>query len=101
LNAAHYRKEHTTVTTPDPLPARVRALLTDAVARLDPADRAERIAYCQAHDEHGTRMHLTDDDNLIEFRWGGRTGFDRYRTERQARSAGGQTELGSRRLRHP
>jgi hypothetical protein len=43
------------------------------VARLDPADRAERITYCQQNNQHGVRMHLTDNDDLIEFRWGGRT----------------------------
>lgn len=58
--------------TPDPLPARVRGLLTDAVGRLDDTDRAERIAYCRTHNEHGIRMHLTADDDLLEFRWGGR-----------------------------
>ncbi len=50
--------------------ARVQAVITAAVANLDPADRAERIAYCQAHDEHGTRMFI--DGECIEFRWGGR-----------------------------
>lgn len=53
--------------------ARVNALLTDAVARLDPADRDERIAYCRTHDQHGIRAHLNDDDDVIEFCWGGRT----------------------------
>jgi hypothetical protein len=57
----------------DPLPARVRELLTDAVNRLDRRDYAERVSFCQATGQHGTRMHLTPDDDLIEFRWGGRT----------------------------
>jgi hypothetical protein len=48
-------------------------ILHHAVAGLDPADRDERIAYCRAHDEHGVRMHLATDDDLIEFTWGGRT----------------------------
>ena len=56
-----------------PMLARVHVLLADALARLDPADRAERIAYCQAHDQHGIRMHPPTDDALIEFTWGGRT----------------------------
>jgi hypothetical protein len=60
------------MTTPDPLPARVHTLLTDALARLDPADRAERISHCQATGEHGVRMHLTEDDDLLEFKWGGK-----------------------------
>jgi hypothetical protein len=58
--------------TPDPLPARVRELIAGATARLDPNDRAERIEWCQATGQHGTRMHLTPDDDVIEFRWGGK-----------------------------
>lgn len=53
--------------------ARVQALLSHAVAGLDPQDRAERIAWCRAHDELGVRMHLSEADDLLEFRWGGRT----------------------------
>jgi hypothetical protein len=56
--------------TDDHLHARVRALITAAVAGLDPADRAERIAYCQAQNEHGTRMIV--EDGVLEFHWGGR-----------------------------
>ena len=55
----------------DPLNGRVRLLLTHAVAALDPADRAERIAWCQDNDAHGIRMH-PGDDGILEFRWGGR-----------------------------
>jgi hypothetical protein len=54
------------------LMARVRALLESATAGLDPADRAERIAWCREHDQHGVRMR-TDPDGLLEFVWGGRT----------------------------
>ncbi|QIV83048.1 hypothetical protein [Mycolicibacterium frederiksbergense] len=53
------------------LMARVRALLESATASLDPADRAERIAWCREHDQHGVRMR-TDPDGLLEFVWGGR-----------------------------
>jgi hypothetical protein len=60
-------------TPPDPLPARIRDLIADATSRLDPKDRAERISWCQATGQHGTRMHLTPDDDVIEFPWGGRT----------------------------
>jgi hypothetical protein len=52
---------------------RVQALLSHAVAGLDDDDRAERIAWCQAHDAHGVRMYPPTDDDVIEFRWGGRT----------------------------
>lgn len=51
--------------------ARLQLLLSHAVAALDAQDRDERIAYCQAHDEHGVRM-VTDDDGVLEFMWGGR-----------------------------
>lgn len=51
---------------------RVRDLIQHAVAGLDPTDRAERIAYCRAHKEHGVRAHISDEDDLIEFVWGGR-----------------------------
>lgn len=60
---AHDHTEH------DPLPGRVRALLADAIDRLDAEDRAERVAYCQASGEHGVRMHRDDGDDIIEFRW--------------------------------
>ena len=53
--------------------ARIRALLEQAVAGLDPTDRAERIAWCEEHDQHGVTMHPNGDDDLVEFRWGGRT----------------------------
>jgi hypothetical protein len=54
--------------------ARVHVLLADAVARLDRGDLAARIDYCRrAHDEPGVRMLPATDDNLIEFRGGGRT----------------------------
>lgn len=52
--------------------ARVRDLIVDAVARLDPQDHAERVAYCQQSGQHGVRMHFDQGDDLVEFRWGGR-----------------------------
>lgn len=57
---------------PDTLPNRVRELIATSVAGLDPADREERIAWCREHDEHGVRMIPGDDDEVLEFRWGGR-----------------------------
>ncbi|MEX3652378.1 hypothetical protein ABFW14_19010 [Mycolicibacterium fortuitum] len=55
------------------IPTRVHEILTAAVADLDPSDRAERIAWCHATGQHGVRMHPSDDDDLLDFRWGGRT----------------------------
>jgi hypothetical protein len=49
---------------------KVQQLLTEAIEGLDPADRAERIAYCREHDEHGARA-VRDGDG-VEFSWGGR-----------------------------
>lgn len=61
---------------PDPAPnhigTRVSAIIVNAVAALDPADQAERVAWCQEHDQHGVRMHVDPDDDVIELRWGGR-----------------------------
>lgn len=51
---------------------RARDLLADAVARLNPQDHAERVAYCRQSGQHGIRMHFTEGDDLVEFRWGGR-----------------------------
>lgn len=59
--------------TPDHVLLRVRDVITDATARLTPEDREHRIAYCIEHDQHGVRMHLTEGDDLIEFRWGGKS----------------------------
>ena len=56
----------------DQTQARVQEILTAAVAGLDPADFTERVEWCRAHDEHGVRMHVDPDDELIEFCWGGR-----------------------------
>lgn len=53
-------------------PDRLRALISRAVAGLDPMDRAERVAYCRAHDEHGVRALRCEDDDLLELMWGGR-----------------------------
>ena len=58
--------------TDDQADHRLRELLAAAVAGLDPIDREERIAWCQELGEHGVRMHLADDDDVLEFRWGGR-----------------------------
>lgn len=52
------------------LPGKVRQLIADATALLDPVDRAERIRYCIEHDEHGVRMR--QDGGLFVFTWGGR-----------------------------
>jgi hypothetical protein len=49
---------------------KVQQLLTEAIEGLDPADRAERIAYCRETDEHGVRAQVEDDG--VEFSWGGR-----------------------------
>lgn len=51
----------------------LRQMLTAAVAGLDPEDVAERIAWCRANGQHGVRMHTSDQDDLLDFRWGGRT----------------------------
>ncbi|MCB0942706.1 MAG: hypothetical protein KDB72_20985 [Mycobacterium sp.] len=53
-------------------PDRIQAIISRAVDGLDPMDRAERVAYCRAHDEHGVRAHMSDQDDLIELTWGGR-----------------------------
>lgn len=61
--------------SPDPdeqFGQRVRALLEHAIAALDPADREARIAWCRDNDAHGIRMHVNDQDDLLEFTWGGR-----------------------------
>jgi hypothetical protein len=51
-------------------PDRLRAIIADAVARLDPQDRAQRIAWCIENDALGVRMFPAyDRDDLIEFRW--------------------------------
>lgn len=59
------------MTEDNALADRLKTLLQHAVAGLDPVDRAERIAWCREHDQHGVRMH-TDPDGVLEFRWGGR-----------------------------
>lgn len=56
-----------------PVLLRVRDVINDAIARLTAEDRERRIAYCREHDQHGVRMHLTEGDDLIEFRWGGKS----------------------------
>ena len=52
---------------------RIHDLIAVAVNGLTDEDRNERIAHCQTHNEHGVRMHITTADDLLEFRWGGRT----------------------------
>jgi hypothetical protein len=49
---------------------KVQQVLTEAVAGLDPADRDERIEYCQRTGEHGVRAQVEGDG--VEFVWGGR-----------------------------
>lgn len=51
--------------------SRIHALLANAVANLNPTDRAERIAYCRRTGEHGVRMSSNDADDLLTFVWGG------------------------------
>lgn len=59
------------MTIPDEqLHARVAEIIAHATASLDPEDFAERVAWCREHNAHGTRMHLSDDDDMIELRWG-------------------------------
>lgn len=55
-------------------PARISALIHDAVSRLDAADFAERVAYCRKHNRHGVRLLPADDagDDVLELWWGGR-----------------------------
>jgi hypothetical protein len=43
-----------------------------AVAGLDPLDRAHREAWCSENDQHGITMKTVEDDDLLEFSWGGR-----------------------------
>ena len=49
---------------------KMRQVIAEAVAGLDPGDRDERIAYCRENDEHGVRA-LVDGDAVV-FSWGGR-----------------------------
>ncbi|XVQ83169.1 hypothetical protein ACQP2K_30645 [Microbispora siamensis] len=57
--------------TDDQIAARVRGLLAAAVAGLDPADRAERDAYCRRTGDH--EAHHSREGGLLVFRWGGST----------------------------
>jgi hypothetical protein len=50
--------------------ARVEELLSVSVAALDPAERAERIAWCQATGRHGIRARIEGD--LLVFTWADR-----------------------------
>jgi len=52
-------------------PEKVRAVIADAWSALDPADRAERIAYDLEHDVAGVTMHPQGE--AVEFVRGGRT----------------------------
>jgi hypothetical protein len=49
---------------------KVRQVIAEAIAGLDPDDRAERIAYCREHDEHGVRAKVEGEG--VEFTWGGK-----------------------------
>ena len=51
--------------------SKVSKVLSEAVAGLDPLDRAERIAYCEQTGQHGVTAHPEGD--VIRFDWGGRT----------------------------
>jgi hypothetical protein len=51
---------------------RVRELIADAVNALDPADREERIRYCRETGRHGVSVVCNPEDEVLEFRWGGR-----------------------------
>lgn len=51
---------------------RVAAILAQAVAGLHPDDIADRITYCQQHNQPGVRVHLDDHDDVLTFKWGGR-----------------------------
>lgn len=53
--------------------ARIGALLSAAVASLDPADRDERTEWCRANNAPGVRMHPGTDDDVIRFDWGGKS----------------------------
>ncbi|MGY2702212.1 hypothetical protein [Nocardioides sp. HB32] len=46
-------------------------LLAEAVEGLDPADRAERIAWCQETGQHGV-SGVREGESIV-FMWGGRT----------------------------
>lgn len=59
--------------TDDPMHNKVQILLAHAVAGLHPTDLAERVDYCREHNQHGIRLHPSPDDDLLEFRWGGKT----------------------------
>lgn len=50
---------------------RLRALIEHVVAGLTDADRAERIAWCRDHNQHGVRAIFNDDDGTITLTWGG------------------------------
>jgi hypothetical protein len=54
-------------------PEKVQRVLSDAWAALDPAERAERIAWDIAHGVPGVTSHPDPADDLIEFIRGGRT----------------------------
>jgi hypothetical protein len=51
--------------------AKISKVLAEAVAGLDPLDRAERIAHCEATGQHGVTAH--PEGGVTRFDWGGRT----------------------------
>jgi hypothetical protein len=64
--------------------SRIRWAVAEAVARLDPQDRARRVRWCQVTGEHGASVTVLP-DGLLVFRWGGaelvrlpRDAFARY-----------------------
>lgn len=51
---------------------RITTIISAAVNGLNAEDRAQRIAHCQQHNQHGVRLHTTEQDDILEFRWGGK-----------------------------
>lgn len=49
---------------------KLQLIIATSVEGLDPADRAERIAWCREHDQHGTHAFVDGDD--LTLWWGGR-----------------------------
>lgn len=52
---------------------RVRYVISHALANLSDEECSSRIAYCRDHNEHGVRLFSGDQDDVLDFRWGGRT----------------------------
>lgn len=54
------------------LDARIEHVIRTSVDGLDPADREERIRWCQRTGHHGVRVH-DDGPDGVRLMWGGRT----------------------------